>query len=207
LFDILVSFCISYLLGSIPTAYVVVKKTANLDIRTVGSGNVGGRNALEVTGKNSVGIFVIAIDALKGALAVIFSYVCFPNNVLAVSAAMSGVVVGHCYPVWLNFKGGRGLATTAGVFLIIYWLWIVVWLMMYFAVNKIVKNVHRASAIALIGTPIVVILLPREMVMNQAPHFFTFEEFLISSSSLMLICLSKHIQPLIDSVNSQEKIV
>lgn len=201
MFDILVSFCFSYLIGSIPTAYLVVKKTASLDIRSVGSGNVGGRNALEVTGKKSVGIFVVAIDVLKGALAVLFSYLCFPNNVLAVSTAMSGVVIGHCYPVWLRFKGGRGLATTAGVFLIIYWLWIVVWLAIYFAVVKIIKNVHRASVIALLGAPIFVALLPKEMVMNDAPHFFTYEEFLISGSLLMLICLTRHIQPLIDKAN------
>jgi glycerol-3-phosphate acyltransferase PlsY len=194
--DFFVSFCISYLVGSIPTAFLVVKRTSNIDIRTVGSGNVGGRNALEVTGKKSIGVIVIAIDILKGVLAVALSFFIFPHNALAVSAAMAGSVFGHCYPIWLRFKGGRGLATTAGVFLLLYWVLIAIWLAEYFLASKIVKNVHLASTLALLGTPLAAAVMPQKFVMMFVPDFFSYENFLISSSVPILMCLSRHVQPL-----------
>ena len=91
--DYLVSLCISYLIGSFPTAYLVVKRTLQLDIRTAGSGNVGGRNALEVTGKKSVGVLVVAIDVLKGIIAVTLATMVFSDRSAAISAAMAGVVL------------------------------------------------------------------------------------------------------------------
>jgi glycerol-3-phosphate acyltransferase PlsY len=124
----LLSFFISYFIGSIPTAFLVVKKTSSVDIRTVGSGNVGGRNALEVTGKKWVGIVVTLFDLSKGIVSVLIASFLSENKAIAVSAAMFGAVLGHCYPVWLKFHGGRGLATGAGALLVTSWVWIPLWL-------------------------------------------------------------------------------
>ena len=192
----LVSFCISYLIGSIPTAYLVVKKTSNMDIRTVGSGNVGGRNALEVTGKKSIGIIVVAIDVLKGIFAVILATILFSENVLTVGAAMLGSVTGHCYPAWLKFKGGRGLATAAGVFLVTCWIWVGVWLLLYFIASKAVKHVHVATVIALIATPLSALFVPNETFVRMIPDYFLPNQFIIAGVMPMIVCLIRHVEPL-----------
>lgn len=194
--EYLVSFCISYLIGSIPTAYLVVKKTSNMDIRTVGSGNVGGRNALEVTGKKSIGVIVVAIDVLKGILAVVLSTLLFPEHALTVGAAMLGSVTGHCYPVWLKFKGGRGLATAAGIFLVTCWIWVGVWLLLYFIASKIAKNVHVATVIALIATPLSTVFVPDETLVRLIPDYFLPDQFIIAGVLPMIMCLTRHIEPL-----------
>ncbi|MDP1678450.1 MAG: glycerol-3-phosphate acyltransferase [Bacteroidota bacterium] len=146
----ILSFLISYFIGSIPTAFLVVKKTSSLDIRTEGSGNVGGRNALEVTGKKWVGATVILIDTLKGVVSVLIASLFFEDKAAAVSVAMFGAVLGHCYPVWLKFHGGRGLSTAAGSFLVTCWVWVPLWFLLYFVSEKLIKNVYVSSVIALV---------------------------------------------------------
>jgi glycerol-3-phosphate acyltransferase PlsY len=104
---------ICYLVGSIPTAYLLVKHYKGIDIRTVGSGNVGATNAARILGK--WGFFaVFAADMLKGFLPVLVVKYFYPEYVL-VAAVL--VIVGHTYTVFLNFKGGKGVATAVGVFL------------------------------------------------------------------------------------------
>lgn len=203
--DFLVSFCISYLIGSIPTAYLVVKQTSNIDIRTVGSGNVGGRNALEVTGKKRIGVVVVAVDVLKGIVAVVIATTLFPENAFAIGASMSGSVLGHCYPVWLKFKGGRGLATAAGVFLVTCWLWVGIWLLLYFVASKAVKNVHLATVIALIVTPLSVLLVPGEIFSNLIPDYFLPDQFMLAGVVPMLVCITRHIEPLKELYEAKNK--
>ena len=114
---------VGYLLGSIPTGFLV-GKAKGIDIRSVGSGNIGATNALRVLGKPA-GIFVLLMDALKGWLAayVVAKLLCrasgFPSDsdteiVFKILAAL-GAVLGHNYTCWLQFKGGKGIATSAGV--------------------------------------------------------------------------------------------
>jgi len=111
----------AYLLGSIPTGFLVAK-AKGIDIRSVGSGNIGATNAMRVLGKPA-GIFVLVMDALKGYAAVwLASVLLQQSNVqadletLRVIAGI-GAVLGHNYTCWLKFKGGKGIATTAGVYL------------------------------------------------------------------------------------------
>jgi glycerol-3-phosphate acyltransferase PlsY len=147
--DIVVSLVmgvVAYLLGSIPTGYLVAQGRG-VDIRTVGSGNIGATNVLRTLGKPA-GIFVLLMDALKGWLAVAV----LPTLTLLVlgrGAATSTatraaleilgglcVIVGHNYTCWLHFKGGKGIATSAGVLLalvpwallIIFVVWVLVFL-------------------------------------------------------------------------------
>ena len=112
----------AYLLGSIPTGYLVAR-AKGIDIRTVGSGNIGATNAMRVLGKPA-GIFVLLMDALKGYLAVWLCHRILANmeaeaSVIATSRIIAGisVILGHNYTCWLKFKGGKGIATTAGVYL------------------------------------------------------------------------------------------
>jgi glycerol-3-phosphate acyltransferase PlsY len=110
---------VGYLLGSIPTGFLVAK-ARGVDIRTVGSGNIGATNAFRVLGKG-FGIFVLLMDALKGFVAVYYGASVIsrllpgvPLEYLSITAGIAAIL-GHNFTCWLNFKGGKGIATSAGV--------------------------------------------------------------------------------------------
>jgi glycerol-3-phosphate acyltransferase PlsY len=102
---------LAYLLGSIPFGLVVTKLAGLGDIRAIGSGNIGATNVLR-TGRRGLAALTLALDFGKGAAAVLIARVFGPD--MAIFAA-AGVVVGHMFPVWLRFKGGKGVATAGGV--------------------------------------------------------------------------------------------
>ena len=104
----------SYLLGSIPFSYLVAR-TRGVDVRTVGSGNVGATNVMRSAGK-AAGIAAFVLDAAKGALAALLARKVAPGLAVPPLAAVAAIV-GHMYPVWLGFRGGKGVATGAGAFL------------------------------------------------------------------------------------------
>lgn len=113
----------AYLLGSIPTGYLLVRAYRHQDIRTVGSGNIGATNVMRSGGK-ALGAATFLLDVLKGAAAVWLGALAFrylsigslPRNVEALAALFA--VAGHMFPVWLGFRGGKGVATGFGVFLV-----------------------------------------------------------------------------------------
>ncbi len=192
----LISLIISYIIGSIPTAFLIVKNTSKVDIRTVGSGNVGGRNALEVTGKKWVGVVVTLIDLTKGVVSVLITTMVFEDKVSAASAAMFGSVMGHCYPVWLKFHGGRGLATGAGALFATGWITVPLWLASYFISERFTKNVHASSVIAIVAIPVGVWLTPVSLMSMFLPAYFPSADFLIASIAMTAVCLTRHIEPL-----------
>jgi len=105
---------LGYVMGTCPTAYVLGKKFTGKDIRKLGDGNMGARNAYhEISHK--VGILIFFIDAAKGLLAVLAAQLLDLSQVVVLATGMA-VVAGHNWPVFLHFKGGRGEATTIGVF-------------------------------------------------------------------------------------------
>jgi len=121
----IVTALVAYLLGSIPTGYLVAK-SRGVDIRTVGSGNIGATNVFRILGKPA-GIFVLIVDALKGFVACRFVGL-FAHRLIAGSLEMDSTtdeylkiiggvfaILGHNYTCWLKFKGGKGIATSAGV--------------------------------------------------------------------------------------------
>jgi glycerol-3-phosphate acyltransferase PlsY len=105
----------SYLFGAIPTGYLLVKLTAKKDIRAVGSGSTGATNVLRYQGW-PLAIPVLLFDLLKGFLPVFLASVCLGDRNLAHLGVLSAVI-GHCYPVYLKFRGGKGVATSVGGFL------------------------------------------------------------------------------------------
>ena len=123
---------LAYFLGSLPTAYLLVRLMTGHDVRRKGSGNVGGTNALRTAGWK-VGVAVTIIDMAKGAIPVWLMQRFNPESGW-IAAAMLAAVVGHCYPVWLKFQGGKGVATGFGAFMIlaplsalaVFGLWVVV---------------------------------------------------------------------------------
>lgn len=106
----------AFLLGSIPFPYLLTRRRG-IDLRTVGSGNVGATNVLRVSSP-ATAVTVLALDAGKGSLAVWLADAIGRHGPLAVAAGLAAVV-GHVYPPWLGFRGGKGMATTAGVFAVL----------------------------------------------------------------------------------------
>src|SRR5678815_4291178 len=107
----------SYLLGSIPFGLLLTRAAGGPDIRNVGSGNIGATNVLR-TGRKGLAAATLLLDALKGVVAVLIAD---QVGQLAAVGAAAGAVLGHMFPVWLGFKGGKGVATTLGILLALYW--------------------------------------------------------------------------------------
>jgi Predicted membrane protein len=116
----LIIFALSYIVGSIPFAYIIVRLFFRKDISKEGSGNVGAMNSYEVTGRKWVGFLVFLFDFLKGISVVLISRYLIPDDDFAILAASFSVVLGHNFSLFLRFKGGKGLATSAGVLLLIH---------------------------------------------------------------------------------------
>jgi len=108
---------IAYLLGSISFGYLIVRGKEGADVRKTGSGGTGATNVSRRAGK-AAGVLTLVLDALKGAAAVLIAQT-FSGNGWVVTAAAIAVIVGHIFPVWLGFRGGKGVATGAGVFLML----------------------------------------------------------------------------------------
>ena len=149
---------VSYLIGSFPTAYVVSRITKGIDIRAAGSGNMGAANVHRVIG-HSWGVFVAIVDVLKGALAILITGIA--STVTApwlLSLAGLAAVLGHNYPIWLKFQGGKGVATTYGVVFFLYpYESFAVTLMsaaVWYALMKGLQYVSLASMISLLSLPL-----------------------------------------------------
>jgi glycerol-3-phosphate acyltransferase PlsY len=108
----------SYLSGAIPTGVVLTKLVGASDIRNAGSGNIGATNVYRVAGKK-LGIMTLVGDALKGAVPVLIAINILALTDIQVGAVAAAAFIGHCYPVYLGFKGGKGVATALGVFLVL----------------------------------------------------------------------------------------
>ncbi|HTI39394.1 MAG TPA: glycerol-3-phosphate 1-O-acyltransferase PlsY [Vicinamibacterales bacterium] len=105
-----------YLLGSVPFAFLLARR-AGIDVRFAGSGNVGAANVLRTSG-TPLGVAVMALDISKGTAAVLTAYAA-GAGLTAMALAGAAAIVGHIYPVWLRFKGGKGVAVAAGVFVVL----------------------------------------------------------------------------------------
>ena len=128
------AFVIGYLLGSIPFGLVLTRLAGTPDLRSIGSGNIGATNVLR-TGRKGLAAATLILDMLKGTAAVVIAgYFGGPN---AAMLAAFGAFLGHLFPVWLDFRGGKGVAVYIGVLLGLYWpaavLFCLIWLAMALA--------------------------------------------------------------------------
>ncbi len=152
-------FVLAYLIGSIPFGLVLTRLAGLGDIRAVGSGNIGATNVLR-TGRTSLAAATLLLDALKGTLAVWVGWRWGPGAALA---AALGAYLGHCFPIWLKFKGGKGVATFLGVLLGLHWPTMVVaalvWLATAFAtryssLSALMASIAAPTALLLFGEPL-----------------------------------------------------
>jgi glycerol-3-phosphate acyltransferase PlsY len=114
--DALLALALGYLLGSIPFGLLLTRLTGKGDIRDIGSGNIGATNVLR-TGSKGLAAATLVLDALKGTAAVLLAERLFPGQG---PAAAGAAMIGHLYPLWLRFKGGKGVATYLGVLIALY---------------------------------------------------------------------------------------
>ena len=153
--DILIIVTISYLMGSIPFGFILTKIFLKKDIRDIGSGNIGATNALR-TGNKFIGYTTLFFDIVKAVIPVLYIKFNFPELVFIASLC---VFLGHVFPIWLNFKGGKGVATYLGILftLNIYFglIFIVFWLIT-FALSKFSS---LSSLVASISIPIYLLIL------------------------------------------------
>lgn len=189
---------LGYFLGALPSAYLIVKLTSGKDLRSEGSGNIGARNSLESTGKKWVGTLVLVLDLLKAVAAVKLSEYFFNGDMFLISMTSVFVLLGHNYNVFLKFKGGRGLASAAGIFLAINPLAVILWLLMYFTGMKIIhKNVHIASVIASLGMPLLIVGAPEFVILEtQTLAFNNAVDFKALAVAVCLVIIIKHISPI-----------
>jgi acyl phosphate:glycerol-3-phosphate acyltransferase len=154
----------SYLLGSIPFGYLA-GRLRGIDIRHAGSGNVGATNVVRVLGKG-YGYPVFALDFLKGFAAVKISMLMAPGRppewnspeILGILAAMSSVL-GHSYPPWLKFKGGKGVATSAGALLALTPVATLIGVAIWIIVFRLTRYVSVASITAAVVLPIIILVV------------------------------------------------
>jgi len=159
-FTIAVVVLVGYLIGSVPAGYLA-GCIGGIDIRKVGSGNIGATNVLRILGKR-YGYPVFLFDFLKGVAAVEMSILIFDSYHPAASRELYGIlggvssVIGHSYPVWLNFKGGKGVATTAGVVFALIHFAALVMCVVWVAAFQASRYVSVASIAAAIALPVTV---------------------------------------------------
>ncbi len=162
----LVIALVAYLLGSIPFGYVLMRLFRKEDIRSKGSGNIGATNVVR-SGAKGLGALTFLLDALKGYIAVMAGVwmLHIPalqqvpvQNATAIAALFT--IAGHIFPVWLGFKGGKGVATALGVFIALAWLPAIAALGVFIVVFALSRYVSLASLLAAVALPIFAFLFP-----------------------------------------------
>jgi glycerol-3-phosphate acyltransferase PlsY len=175
----IIAALLAYLVGSLPTGYIV-GRMVGVDIRKVGSGNVGATNVTRVLGKR-FGYSVFLVDFLKGFVAVFVSIAVTKPDAAApagtdLSAALGGVfsVIGHSYPVWLGFNGGKGVATSLGVLFAINWLAALIMCVVWVLVFQLSRYVSLSSIAAAIALPVTMTaLLLLHQLRSPIPLYFS----------------------------------
>ncbi|WP_375606903.1 MULTISPECIES: glycerol-3-phosphate 1-O-acyltransferase PlsY [unclassified Bartonella] len=150
-------FLISYLIGSIPFGLLFTKLFKFGDIRTIGSGNIGATNVLR-TGNKKLAALTLLCDMLKGTIVVfVTKFFSDPlDNSILISLAGFFVFLGHLFPVWLKFKGGKGVATYLGVCLGIYWPAAIIFIIVWSAIFLLMRYSSLSALIAVTITPVFV---------------------------------------------------
>ncbi|HUQ13884.1 MAG TPA: glycerol-3-phosphate 1-O-acyltransferase PlsY [Novosphingobium sp.] len=153
--DAIYALALGYLLGSIPFGVILTRAFGAGDLRSIGSGSTGATNVLR-TGRKGLAAATLLLDLLKGLAAVLIAWRWLPDGV---AWAALGAVIGHCFPVWLRFKGGKGVATKMGVALGLGWQLGLAYAMVWIAVLALTRISSLAGISAAIAAPIAAALL------------------------------------------------
>jgi len=149
--DGVLALLVGYLFGSIPFGLILTRAAGTQDLRSIGSGNIGATNVLR-TGRKGLAAATLIGDALKGTAAVILAgYFGGPN---AAMAAALGAFLGHLFPVWLNFRGGKGVAVYIGILIGLFWPAAIVFCVIWLTTAIVTRYSSLAALVAGVVTPI-----------------------------------------------------
>ena len=153
----LLSLLTGYLLGSIPFGILLTRLTGAGDLRAIGSGNIGATNVLR-TGRKGLAALTLFLDGLKGAAAVLLAATLWPGHE---PVAAAGALFGHLYPVWLRFRGGKGVATMFGLMAALHWQSSLVYAVVWIGTLLIGRYSSVAGILAALSAPVAAALLGR----------------------------------------------
>jgi glycerol-3-phosphate acyltransferase PlsY len=190
--ELILSIIISYLMGSIPFGLILTKIFLKKDIRDIGSGNIGATNVLR-TGNKIIGYLTLSLDILKAVIPVLYIKFNYPELVYVSSLS---VFIGHVFPLWLKFKGGKGVATYVGILFsinyILGFVFVVFWLIIFF----VLKYSSLGSILATLIIPIFIFFNPN----------YENEYFFIIMFILILFTHRENVKRLINKEESKTKI-
>ncbi len=185
---------INYLLGSIPFGFLLVKIFQKSDIREIGSKNIGATNVMR-TGSKILALFTFVLDAIKGTLAAYISTKYLYDNQALFSISIIAVIIGHMFPVWLKFKGGKGISTNFGVMLYLSPFVFLISLLTWLGIFKFTKISSISGLSAMTISSIIVGI-------NLFPNYsHLFQSYLVIS----LLIIFKHKENIIRLTNGNEK--
>jgi acyl phosphate:glycerol-3-phosphate acyltransferase len=171
----------SYLLGSIPFGYILVRVVRGQDVRRTGSGNIGATNVSRTS--PALGVLTLLLDALKGLAAVVITRMLFPGHSVLMGAAALCAIVGHMFPAWLRFRGGKGVATGLGSFVVLAPKTILVMIAVFIVIFLAFRYVSLASIVTVAVFPLLAWILEPY---RDTPQLFVF----MAAASLLII--AKH---------------
>lgn len=157
----LLTLALAYLLGSIPFGYLLVRTFRKQDIRSLGSGNIGATNVAR-SGARGLGIATLLLDLGKAFVAVVLAEHLLPGNFDLACLAAVAALLGHVFPVWLGFRGGKGVASALGAFLALTWPSALAVLLVFALVFAISRYVSLASIIASASFPLFALYFVRQ---------------------------------------------
>jgi len=202
---ILIGVILSYLIGSMPTALWVGKAFYGVDIRAHGSGNSGATNTFRVLGKKA-GSMVLFIDVLKGLTAASLVRYCYfldPGSVRYVNIQLLfGLVsvLGHIFPIYCQFKGGKGIATLLGMIIGIHYLSALACIILFIVVLFSTRYVSLSSMLAAIAFPLFAIVIYK----NEEPLFVAFG---IAAAIMVILTHQKNIARLVEGTENKAKLL
>jgi acyl phosphate:glycerol-3-phosphate acyltransferase len=202
-FSLSVPLFLGYLVGSVPTAFILVHWKSRIDIREAGSGNVGALNSYEVTRSRLTGALVLLLDLAKGAGAVWMVNMLFGPAIGVLGAGTLGAVAGHNYPVWLKGRGGRGLATAAGAMLFLAWPWVMLWLAVWALGFFVIRDVNAASVVACLAGLATAAVGPTQALQSLFPEDYPAGGFRIVVAVLLVLLLARLVDPLVRFVRTR----
>ena len=183
---------IAYLLGSISFSVIISKKMAGFDVREKGSGNAGSTNVLRTVGKKAAVITLIC-DILKGVVAILVALLAGKivqglDNALLIQLAGIFVILGHTFPVFFKFKGGKGIATSLGVLLMINWQIGLICLVFALLLMILTKRVSIGSIAAAILFPVLVLFINQNYIVAESSNW----SYLIFSIIIAVLVIFNH---------------
>jgi glycerol-3-phosphate acyltransferase PlsY len=193
--EMLFALALGYLLGSIPFGLVLTRLAGKGDVREIGSGNIGATNVLR-TGSKPLAALTLVLDCLKATAAILIAQLLFGRETGAVAAA--GAMVGHLYPVWLKFRGGKGVATLLGVLIALLWPAALIYAAIWIFLLLTLRISSLAGITAAFTTPIVALALHSSYV----PMLLGFALLVIWKHRENILRLTKGTEPRIGSKTS-----